>query len=209
VERSGGAPVLLPLTADTTVIEAAMSALHGLLLSGGGDIVSLEFGEEPHPENTFQDPTRDRMEIEATRIALRRGIPILGICRGIQLLNVALGGTLVQHIPDEFRNAVLHRARARDVTLVHSIEIEPGSLLARVLGATRTAVNSFHHQAVKRLGKGLRVNCRAPDGVIEGVESDDGRPMLAVQCHPEDCCVRYPLFQKIFDWLVEEARKNL
>jgi putative glutamine amidotransferase len=208
VERSGGAPVLLPRSDDEDVIASVMSAVDGLLLSGGGDVVSLLYGAEPHPKTTYQDPIRDRMEFQAVRLAMDSRLPILGICRGIQSLNVALGGTLVQDIGSELPGASQHYTRERETVLAHTIDIEPDSLLAKVLGTTTTAVNSWHHQAVGDVAEGLRVNCRARDGVIEGLEADDGRPVLAVQCHPEACCEDYPLFQKLFDWLVEEAARR-
>ena len=208
VVRAGGAPLLLPRIADAGAIASAMQTVDALMLTGGGDVVSLAYDEEPHPAGKFQDPIRDRMEFEAVRIALDRGLPILAICRGIQSLNVALGGTLVQDIPSEVPGAVQHYTKEREATLGHTIDVEPDSLLANVLGATTTAVNSWHHQAVKDPGKGLKVNSRARDGVIEGVEADDGRPILAVQCHPEDTAEQYPLFQKLFDWLVAEAAKK-
>jgi putative glutamine amidotransferase len=208
VVRSGGAPVLLPREADADVVRAVMGTVDALLLSGGGDVVSLEYGEEPHPTSKYQDPIRDAMEIEATRVALERGIPILGICRGIQLLNVAMGGTLVQDVPSQVPKALLHYNNEIENVLTHTIAIEPDSILARVLGETTAKVNSWHHQSVKDPAPGLRVTARACDGVVEALEAADARPILTVQCHPEACCKDYPFFQKIFDWIVEEARKT-
>ncbi|MGB2824844.1 MAG: gamma-glutamyl-gamma-aminobutyrate hydrolase family protein [Phycisphaerae bacterium] len=208
VERSGGAPVLLPRTDDEAVVASVMSIVDGLLLSGGGDVVSLAYGAEPHPKTTYQDPIRDRMEFQAVRVAVERRLPILGICRGIQSLNVALGGTLVQDIHSEVPGASQHYTRERETVLAHTVDIEGDSLLAKVLRTTATAVNSWHHQAVAEVAEGLRVNCRARDGVIEGIEARDGRSILAVQCHPEACCRDYPLFQRLFDWLVEEAGRG-
>jgi len=205
VARSGGAPVLVPRLDDPEAIASAMGVADGLLLSGGGDVVSLSYRTEPHPKALYQDPIRDREEFEAARVAIERGLPILGICRGIQVLNVVFGGTLIQDIPSEMPGACQHYAREVETVLSHTIDIENGSLLANVLETTCTAVNSWHHQAVRDAAPGLRVNCRARDGIVEGVEADDGRPILAVQCHPEDCAAAYPLFQKLFDWLVVEA----
>jgi len=208
VVRSGGAPVLLPREADPDVVRAVMGTVDALLLSGGGDIVSLEFGEEPHPAAKYQDPIRDAMEFEATRVAIDRGIPILGICRGIQTLNVAMGGTLVQDVPSQVPDALQHYHNEVESVLTHTIDIEPDSILARVLGVTTTAVNSWHHQSVKDAAPGLRITARARDGVVEALEADDGRPILTVQCHPEACCKAYPFLQKIFDWIVDEARNK-
>lgn len=207
VVRAGGAPVLLPRTGDREAVAAALERVDGLLLAGGGDIVSLAFGEEPHPGNLYQDPVLDEMEFAAAHHAVDRGMPVLAICRGIQTLNVALGGTLVQDIGGEVTGAVQHHAQPRDVALVHTIEVEPDSLLARVLGTTSLAVNSYHHQAVRDAADGLRVTARARDGVVEGLEAADGRPILAVQCHPEKAYERYPVFQRLFEWLVGEAAR--
>jgi len=206
VVRAGGSPVLLARTADTGAADAMAGAVDALLLSGGGDIVSLLYGQQPHPATTYQDPVRDEMEFRLVREAMRRGLPILGICRGIQTLNVALGGDLIQHIRDTGQGAIQHFTHETAVTLAHTIDIEPGSLLAAVLGAGTAAVNSWHHQAVGNVAEGLRVSARAPDGVIEAIEAGDGRPVLAVQCHPENCSADYPQFQKLFDWLVEQTR---
>ena len=207
VMRSGGAPVLLPYLADKDTIRAVLQAAHGLLLTGGGDVVSLAYEEEPHPRGQYHDPVRDQMEIEVTRCGLALNLPILGICRGIQLLNVALGGTLVQDIPSQIDGAVKHFTSGLAPVLLHNIDIEEDSLLSRVLRTTSLAVNSWHHQAVKDLGKGLRANSRARDGVIEGIESDEGKPILAVQCHPEEIAADHAHFQSLFDWLVAEAAR--
>ncbi len=205
VVGAGGAPLLLPSIADTDALRAAMEVADGVLLSGGGDVNALTYGEEPHLTSCYQDPIRDDMEFEVTRLALEANVPILGVCRGIQVLNVVMGGTLIQDIPSQVPGAVKHYAQPLDVTLLHTIEIEPDSLMARVTGATSMAVNSWHHQTVKDLGHGLRVNSRARDGVIEGVESSDGKPILGVQFHPEECVSLYPRFRVFFDWLVQEA----
>jgi gamma-glutamyl-gamma-aminobutyrate hydrolase PuuD len=121
------------------------------------------------------------------------------------VLNVAFGGSLVQDVPSQVPEVILHYSYALEPWLVHTVDIEDGSLLARIFGTTSMMVNSYHHQAVKDIGDGLRVNCRARDGVIEGVEAVDGRPILGVQFHPEELTAPYPEFQPLFDWLVREA----
>jgi len=206
VQRSGSVPLMLPFLASSEGIAAALSVADGLLLSGGGDILSLTYGEEPHVTSKLQDPTRDAMELEATRLALEMGMPVLGICRGLQLLNVACKGTLIQDIPTQVPGAVKHYADGLDVVLLHTMDIESDSLLAKVMETTTMAVNSWHHQAVKAVGNGLRISARARDGVVEAIEAADGRPLLAVQCHPEECAATYPQFQRVFDWLATEAR---
>lgn len=208
VVRSGGTPLLLPPMDDLNAVAAMVKTVDGLLLSGGGDIVPKEYGEQPHPKTASQDAVRDRTEFAATRAAMERRIPILGICRGVQVLNVALGGTLVQDVPSQVPHAASHHTGDNKTALPHTVKIEPDTLLARVLGTTDTGVTSRHHQAVKDVAAGLRINCQAPDGVIEGLEAADGRSILAVQCHPESCCTEHPIFQKLFDWLVAEAGKK-
>jgi putative glutamine amidotransferase len=204
--RAGGAPAIVPRLADPEAIRALVDAADGLLLTGGGDVNSLIYGEEPHPRSKYQDPVRDDVELEVTRLALERDLPILGVCRGIQLLNVALGGTLIQDVPSQVHGASKHYSEGVSPVLLHSIDVEPDSVLARILGATALAVNSYHHQAVKDLGRGLRISARARDGVIEAIEAGDGRPILGVQFHPEEHAGSHPEFQAVFDWLVEAAQ---
>jgi len=205
VLRSGGAPVLLPFLADAESIRAVLKTTGGVLLSGGGDVIPHAFGEEPHPRSKYHDPIRDEMEFLVAREAIALNLPILGICRGLQVLNVALGGSLIQDVPSQVPNAIKHESQGLDVVLLHTVDLEADSLLARVMGTNSLAVNSWHHQAVKELGQGLRATARARDGIIEGLEAADGRPLLAVQFHPEECINAYPQFQRLFDWLVEMA----
>lgn len=205
VLRAGGVPVTLPCVADREAVHAAVQAADGILLPGGGDIISHAYGEEPHPKTLYQDPRRDEMEFEATRIALEQRMPILGICRGVQVLNVAFGGSLIQDVPSQVPEVLLHYSYALEPWLSHTVDIEDGSLLARIFGTSSMLVNSYHHQAVKDVGDGLRINCRARDGVIEGVEAADGRPVLGVQFHPEELTATYPQFQPLFGWLIREA----
>jgi putative glutamine amidotransferase len=205
VLRAGGAPVTLPCVADPEAVRAAVEAADGILLPGGGDVVSHSYGEEPHPRTLYQDPQRDEMEFAVTRRALDTGRPILGICRGAQVLNVAFGGSLIQDVPSQVPEAILHYTYALEPWLAHTTDIEEDTLLSRIFGTPSMRVNTYHHQAVKDIGDGLRVNCRARDGVIEGVEATDGRPILGVQFHPEELTAPYPQFQPLFDWLVREA----
>lgn len=207
VARAGGAPVLLPRVGDPDAVTAAVDAAAGLLLSGGGDICSLAYGEEPHPTLAQQDPVRDEMELLATKRAMERGIPILGICRGLQLLNVAAGGTLVQDVNSQVPGVLQHFTRSLTPFFSHTIEIAPGSLLVQLLGTTRTAVNSYHHQAAKEIGRNLRVTARSADGVVEALEASDGRPILSVQFHPEESTRDHATFRPLFDWLVQEAAR--
>lgn len=208
VVQAGGTPLLLPCMAPATAVEAALAVAHGVLLTGGGDVSSLCYSEEPHPLGRGQDAGRDTVELAVVRGALARQLPLLGICRGLQVLNVALGGTLYQDIRDEVPGALQHWSQALTPHLLHTIEIAPDSHLARITGATGMAVNSWHHQAVKDVGEGLRITARARDGIIEGLESTTDAPLLAVQYHPEECAPLYPGFQELFDWLVVEAGRD-
>jgi len=207
VAGSGGTPLVIPPTTERKALAPALESLDALLLSGGGDLSSLEFGAEPSPAVRYIDPPRDRTEIEAVRFAVRRRMPILAICRGIQVLNVALGGDLVQDIASEIANPIRHWSTDLLPGLTHTIEVEKGSLLASLVGAGRIAVNSTHHQAVGRLGRGLVVTARAPDGVIEAIEARDRSPILGIQFHPEEIAGEHGRFRSIFDWLVREGRR--
>jgi putative glutamine amidotransferase len=206
--RAGAAVIILPGDVDEASAAAAVSVLEGIILSGGGDVMPLAYGQEPHPASLLQDPARDAVELAVIRSALAKGIPILGICRGIQILNVALGGTLIQDIPSQVPGACQHYSRTEGTTGMHTIDITPDTLLAQVLGQTSMAINSYHHQAIDKLGRGLRINAKAKDGVIEGVESDDGRPILAMQCHPEAAAAVHPAMQALFGWLCDAAKSR-
>ena len=200
VTRSGGAPVLLPRVGDRSVYPAFVQAIDGLLLTGGGDIVSHRYGEEPHPSSSTRTRCATRWSLRSS-LSLERGIPILGICRGLQVINVAFGGTLIQDIPSQIEEPVQHWTNASDSVLCHTVFIDEDSLLARVLRTTKLATNSWHHQSIANVGRGLRINCRAADGVVEGIESASGLKILAVQFHPEESSQPFPIFQKLFDWL--------
>ncbi|HLY20391.1 MAG TPA: gamma-glutamyl-gamma-aminobutyrate hydrolase family protein [Bryobacteraceae bacterium] len=162
----------------------ALRGVEGLVLSGGTDINPALYGDRPHPENEPSDDARDEMETALLSEALAADLPVLAICRGMQLFNVHCGGTLIQHL----ENSTAHRVRDVDPAApVHDILVEPDTRLAGILGAGIHAVNSRHHQAVDRLGAGLRATARSiPDGVIEALELNDHRFALAVQWHPED-----------------------
>ncbi|MCU1379923.1 MAG: peptidase family protein [Acidimicrobiales bacterium] len=171
VERAGGLPILLPLV-DPTDVEELLTAVDGVVVTGGGDVDPARYGAEPHPETGGIDAARDAFDAALWDGLLAGGVPALGICRAIQILNVALGGTLHQHMPEHRLGDGLHRVEVR-------------SRLAEVIGATTTEVNSLHHQAIDRLADGLTVTAQAADGGVEGVEVDGHRQVLAVQWHPE------------------------
>lgn len=188
IRQAGGAPILVPPLEDETTLRALYERLDGVLLAGGGDIAPAHYGAEPHAKLGLVDLLRDSAELPIARWAVADGKPVLGICRGIQVLNVALGGTLYQDIPSEVASALSHNLsyEHEDWTLMaHEISIAPDSRLARMLGAARLPTNSLHHQAVRELGRGLRAVAWAPDGVVEAVEGSGEGFVVGVQCHPE------------------------
>jgi putative glutamine amidotransferase len=199
VEQAGAIPMIVAPCAPGHA-PRLIDRLDGLLLSGGVDVDPLLFGEEPHPRLRRVDRHRDDLELALTREALRRDIPILAICRGIQVLNVASGGTLIQHLPSEVAGGERHDCPEPRSRRVHRIETEPGTHLRDILGPETVSVNSFHHQAVGRLGDGLVASARCPeDGVIEGLEHP-GRPfVVGVQWHPETFWEHPDSFQPLFD----------
>ncbi len=189
IEKAGGVPILLPATTAIENAERYLSVLDGLLLSGGVDVDPACYGEEPHPELGRVDSDRDAIEIPLAQLALAQDMPIFAICRGIQVLNVAMGGTLYQDLPTQKPSHLQHQQRHDGVprdTATHTIRIEAASRLAEIVGDTCMATNSFHHQALKAVAQGLVVTAHAEDGIIEGVESTAHRYVLGVQFHPEE-----------------------
>jgi putative glutamine amidotransferase len=199
VERSGALPLVLPTLAPETA-EALLDRLDGLVLSGGVDVDPALYGQPRHPKLGRVDRERDDFELALTRHALRRDLPLLAICRGQQVLNVATGGTLIQDIPSELEGAVRHDAPGRRTRRSHPVEVTRGSKLGEILGTAALDVNSFHHQAVDLVGEGLSVSARSPaDGVIEAVEMKDRSFVLGVQWHPESFWKEAVSFQALFD----------
>ena len=178
--------MLLPPQLSKTSLERLVRGLDAVLLTGGGDVDPASFGETPHPTLYDVAPSRDALETSVTHMALEKNTPLLAICRGIQVLNVALGGTLYQDVGTEPGTAIQHSQKeARDQT-THKVTVAPGSRLAKVLGTDDVEVNSFHHQVIKALGRGLKPVAWADDQLVEGVElDDDSRFVVGVQWHPE------------------------
>lgn len=183
IVRAGGTPVLIPPMDDADLLCQALNRLDGLLLPGGLDVEPFEYGEAITHPTVETDPVLDRLELYAARWAVARRVPTFAICRGQQVLNVALGGSLIQDLPAA---GVDHPTSAARDDLVHSVSIEPDSRLAAILGCTVLEVNSLHHQAVGRVASGLRVVGRASDGTIEAVEAPDHPWLIGVQFHPEE-----------------------
>lgn len=187
VERAGGAPILIPLNLAEETLKAIYARIDGLLLAGGVDVHPKEFGEDIMPYCGEIDTSRDETELRVTRWALDDGRPIFGICRGVQMLNVAAGGSLYQDIPAQIETSLDHSYKPGDPynLRAHPLVLEPDSRVAQWLGASQLDVNSLHHQAVKNIAPGLRVIGRAPDGVIEAIESNNALFRVGVQFHPE------------------------
>jgi len=207
VQQAGGVPVLLPPQLSTSSLERLVRDLDALLLTGGGDMDPACFGEAPHPTLYDVAPSRDALETAATHMALERRTPLLAICRGIQVLNVALGGSLHQDVGTDPGTEIQHSQKeARDQT-THKVTVTPESRLAGILGADDVEVNSFHHQVIKALGRGLTAVAWAPDHLIEGVElADDSRFVLGVQWHPEHLVDVSEPARRLFAALIAAAR---
>jgi putative glutamine amidotransferase len=184
LEDAGALPVVVP-PVEPGDVPPLLARLDGLVLSGGPDLAPDAYGAKPHVELDATEPQLDRFEYAVAREALSLGLPILGICRGAQTLNVVRGGTLHQHLPDVVDGSIAHRQNVDGRVPTHPVLIDPESRLATVLGTTQLSVNSFHHQAVQRLGSGLSACAWAPDGTIEAIEDPKRRFVLAVQWHAE------------------------
>ena len=199
VERAGGIPVMLPPI--TSLADHALDLIgrvDAMVMHGGGDVDPRRYGEEPSAEQLYGIvPEHDEVELAVVHAALEADLPTLAICRGMQVMNVAMGGTLVQHIGSEE-----HWLRK------HPVQLAPGSRLATAIGATRAdACHSVHHQAVARLGRGLTLTATADDGMPEGFEVDDARWFVGVQWHPEDTAERDAQQQVLFDELLRQAQR--
>jgi len=211
IRRAGGEVRILDFGKDAPA--DVVKSVDGILLPGGGDVEPGLYGEAPHPAFDAVETGRDAYELELARRATDADLPLLAICRGIQVLNVARGGTLVQHIPDipeEQRDNVNHVLREPPYGIAHDIWVTEGSLLERLmqdrLDGDTLPVNSRHHQAVKAVGEGLVVSATAPDGVVEAVEDPEKRFCVGVQWHPENF-YRTGEFRELFEAFIAAARR--
>jgi putative glutamine amidotransferase len=207
IQQAGGVPILIPSLLAQNGWEALYARLDGILLSGGGDIDPQRFDGLPHARVDDVDPQRDALELNLLDRAAADGKAFLGICRGCQLVNVGLGGTLYTHLADQLPNALDHAYPGNMRTvLVHEVKIEEGTHVAEVLGEPIVKVNSHHHQGLKDVAPGLRVAGHAPDGLIEAVELPDHPFGLAVQWHPEWLTDQQPT-RNLFRKFVEAASR--
>ncbi len=186
VEAAGGAPIILPLTQSADVLKQILNTCDGLLLTGGFDIDPSWYGEEPHAKIESINPLRDVTEMILTKDALERDLPIFAICRGMQVLNIAGGGTLFQDIASQHDHDTLaHFQKMTEEYPSHSIDIEKNSWLRHITGEDRVRINSYHHQSVKQVAEGFKITATAPDGVAEAISSERHFFAHGVQWHPE------------------------
>ena len=205
VAEAGGIPLMLPLTEDGEDISRLLDSIDGILLTGGHDVHPSVYGEEPVPECGAVCRERDAMESELLKQALKRDIPVLGICRGIQFLNAYLGGTLYQDLPTERPPGTEHHQKPPYDIPVHRVSVEKDSGLSRLLNTDSLSVNSYHHQAIKEKADSLKTMAISEDGIIEAVEMPDKRFVWAVQWHPEFSFRRDLSSRKIFEEFVRNC----
>jgi putative glutamine amidotransferase len=198
---AGGIPLIIPNLEDND-IRQILDKVDGLLLSGGDDIDPVYFNEEPIQAMGEITPERDRFEIALTKFALERNCPILAICRGVQVLNIAAGGTIYQDITTQFSKAIKHSQKAPRWYGTHKIEIKPQTKLNKLLKIDYVRVNSFHHQGIKDLGEHFVINALSLDGLIEGIESISHEFVIGAQWHPECMWVKTPLMLELFTELI-------
>jgi len=205
---NGGIPVLLPAIGNDPALAAEyIDTVDGILFAGGEDLSSYYFGEDPVPQVNYGSSERDCLELALAKLCEERGMPMLGICRGEQILNVAFGGTLWQDIPSQIGKVKPILCHGQDMSirseLTHRVDVVPGTF-CECFGPEPLFVNSFHHQAIKDLAPGFKACAFAPDGIIEAVESPE-RKLTAVQWHPEELYVRWPRFKAFFENFIAQA----
>lgn len=210
VADAGGAPILIPHLSNKDLLRRIYESLDGLLLPGGEDVDPALYGEAAHQKLGEVDRERDETELTLTRWALAEGLPLLAICRGIQVLNVAMGGSLYQDIASQVPGAQRHERipRACRDHLSHTMSVEAGTRLASIVGTGPLGVNSFHHQALKEVAPGLVINGRAPDGIVEAVDAVNHPFALGLQWHPEALVDKDAGARRIFSALIEASRKR-
>lgn len=208
ITQAGGTPVIIPVNTNAVAIYEIVDKLDGLILTGGGDVNPDFYNEKPLAQSLDLDSIRDDYELKLLKLAVDRNIPILGICRGEQLINVAFGGTLYQDIPTQYsRSNIVHKQSEPREQATHGVSITSETQLADIIGEKEhVSVNTIHHQAIKKVAPGFKINAVASDGIIEGIEAYPDRPILAVQWHPEALAVTGDsLMAKIFNFIVNEA----
>lgn len=207
VRAAGGVPVLLANYEKEEEFIKLLGMIDGLLLTGGKDVDPFYFGEETLPACGEITPMRDAFEIKLTRMAIKGQIPVLGICRGTQVLNIAAGGTIYQDLNTQLPGCLKHFQQAPGWAATHRIEIEKGSVLESILQVSEIRVNSYHHQAVRNLAPGFKISAKSSDGVVEAIEGAPDLFILGLQCHPEEMWEKDSRLLKLFQALTNYAIK--
>lgn len=209
VQRAGGVPVPIPPSLSGTALDELLGNLDGLLLTGGGDIDPALYQEPVHPKAAYISRARDDYELAVIRWAIGQRKPVLAVCRGMQILNVSLGGSLHQHLPDNYGDQVCHQqtdAGHERGEPTHAVDVRAGTLLANLIGSGVVMVNSMHHQAIRAAGGHVVITGRAPDGVVEAIECPSlGDFVVGVQWHPEEMAANNPQAHVLFTSLVDVA----
>ncbi len=209
IEELGGIPLILPLVAEAAARRRLLDQVDGLLLTGSGpDLPPRLYGERQRYKFPLVSARRADFELELVRLARARDLPLLGICGGMQTVNVACGGSLFQDIPSQVEDALNHRQKSKATRLSHPVIVAARSLLKRVVGQARIMVNSSHHQSVKQIAPSLSSSAVAPDGVVEAIESPAHRFLLAIQWHPEFLFDRHRVHRRLFEALIHAARRT-
>lgn len=210
VERAGGVPILIPILDDLSGLQALLPRLDGLLLSGGIDVDPHYYQEEPHPLLGETNPQLDELELALARWALEEDVPTLGICRGMQVLNVAFGGNLYQDLEAQYPSHLKHpNWDLPRNTITHKVQVKRGSRMEKVLGAREVPVNSLHHQATKEPGDGVYICGYAEDGVAELLEIPGHRFMMGAQCHPEELYTEHSIWACFFSAFINACSRSV
>lgn len=209
IEELGGIPVILPLVADPAARRRLLDSVDGLLVTGSGpDLPPRLYGERQRFSFPLMSERRADFELDLVHEARARDLPLLGICGGMQTVNVACGGNLYQDISSQVRNALEHRQKTKAIHVSHPVTVAPKSLLRRIVGKATLMVNSSHHQSVKTVGPSLIASATAPDGIVEAIESPAHRFLLAIQWHPEFLFERHRPHRRLFEALLRAARRT-
>lgn len=208
VVNAGGIPLMIPSRVGLEDCQQIIKQIDGLLIPGGGDIIPDLYGEETHPKVVYARRSNDLFEIELAKLAREHGKPLLGICRGHQVINVAFGGTLYQDIVSQFKDEICHRQSPNNPDeAMHKVYLTEDSNLAKILGKETIGVNTYHHQAVKDVAQGFVVSAKSSDGLIEAIETEDGM-VIGVQWHPEILAPRFEEFNNLFVDFVRKCTNN-
>ncbi len=208
IHQAGGIPIVFGVVQDENSIRSQIALLDGVMLSGGWDVNPLLYDEEPSSLLQFIYPERDTFELKVIKIAYELQKPILGICRGMQILNVAFGGSLYQDLSHYSTSSIQHVQKAKRYEEAHTVEISRSTLLHKIFKTDIIMTNSFHHQAIKNIAPGFRVSARARDGIIEAFENHHANFLLGVQWHPEMMIRHHPEMLKIFSAFVKASQKK-